>query len=131
MCPPAAPSHHPCSGSPVTYASTSASPPVSPSVLVWGRLSVGGGAVWRDPSPVPTAVLRAPPMSTTLSPMGPAPMGAWHLPGAVLHLGVGSALIPPRLSSPHTPQGTPGGDRDTGTGSVKIKPLFDWLDIGV
>lgn len=39
------------------------------------------------------------------APMGAAPMRAWQLPGAVLHLGVGSALIPPSLSPPPPPNG--------------------------
>lgn len=99
-----------------------------PGVLGWGRL--GGRGVWWDPPPVPVAVLGAAPTSPSLTPMGAAPMGAWQLPGAVLHLGVGSALIPPPQLLPTPPQGAPGGDRDAGTGSVKIKPLFDWLDTG-
>lgn len=54
----AVPSHCPCSGSCVTYASTSVSPPVS--LLSWAR----GGWVWVgdipwDPPPVPMAGLRA------------------------------------------------------------------------
>lgn len=46
--------------------------------------------------------------------------GCLAAPQGTAHLGLNSALIHPQWAL--------GGDRDTGTGSVKIKPLFDWLD---
>lgn len=52
----------------------------------------------------------------------------------VLGSSLGSAVCGVGGLSPFPPlptQKAPGGDRDTGTGSVKIKPLFDWLNTGV
>lgn len=113
--------HHipPCSGSCVTYASTSVSSPVS--LLSWAR----EGWVWVGNTPwdtVPMAGLRAAPMNPP-SFHGCSTHRCLAAPQGTTGLGVGSALI--------HPQWAPGRDRDTGTGSVKIKPLFDWLDPGV
>lgn len=80
-----------------------------------------GDTRW-DPSPVPMAGLRAAPMNPP-SFHGCSTHGCLAAPQGTTGLGVGSALIHPRWAL--------GRDRDTGTGSVKIKPLFDWLDPGV
>lgn len=94
----------------VTYASTSV-PSCLPAVLGWGRLGVGGECLL-----VPSAGLGAAPMSIH---------GCWAAPWAVL-------CMESNLShfSPLPPQKALEVDRDTGTGSVKIKPLFDWLTVG-
>lgn len=117
----------PLLGSHVTYASTSVSPPVSPvSQAGGGWMCEGSGQ--RDPPSGPVAVLRA---SPTHPHDGCSTHGCLAAPQGSAAFKVGTpALIPPQPLPPNT-QRARGGDRDAGTGFVKIKPLFDWLDTRV
>lgn len=90
----AVPSHRPCSGSCVTYASTSVSPPVS--LLFWAREGWVwvGDTLW-DPPPVPMAGLRAAAMNPP-SFHGCSTHGCLAALQGTPDLGVGSALIHPQ-----------------------------------
>lgn len=74
-----------------------------------------------SPMQVPLCPPRVPAVLAVRGGPSPCPHGCSNeSPQLPAGLGVGSALTHPRWA--------PEGDRDTGTGSVKIKPLFHWLD---
>lgn len=131
MCPPQQRHRNSPAQGPLSPMQVPLRPLLCPQCPGLGEAECGWGGCLAAPSPCPHGSFAGSSNEHHPVPHGCSTPGCLAPPRGSAAFGGGLSPYPPQTFLPTPLQGAPGGDRDTGTGSVKIKTLFDWLDIGV